>query len=130
MKDMLSILYTELLKNSVISTNVTATRIAYYDYGEERDQTKPFIILIPLDPPNTGVSGSNQELNIMHTYQIDVQGSNRLEVKEIAKAVKSVMFSLGYGQLPEGLDEWFYETKRFVDARRYRGLTKLYDKNY
>lgn len=130
MKDMLSILYTELLKNPVISTEVTATRIAYYDYGEERDQTKPFIILIPLDPPNSGVSGSNQELNVRHTYQIDVQGSDRRKVKEIAKAVKLVMFTLGYGQLPEGLDEWFEETKRFVDARRYRGFTKLYDNNY
>lgn len=129
MKDMLDIIYHQLLENPVISEKVE-NRIAYYEYGEERDQSKPFIIIIPMDPPNTGVIGSNQELNVQHTYQIDVSGSDRKEVKEIAKNIKTVMFDLGFGQLPEGLDEWFKETKRYVDARRYRGLTKLYDNNY
>lgn len=130
MKDMLTIIYTHLLQNDVINDLVGPSRIAYYEYGEDKDHTKPFIIIIPLDPPLPGSAGSNQKLNIQHTYQIDVQGSNRLDVKLISSEIEKTMYHLGYGRLPEGLDEWFEETKRYVDARRYRGLTKLYDKNY
>lgn len=130
MKDMLTIIYQNLLQNNVINEKVGPSRIAYYEYGEDKDHTKPFIIIIPLDPPLAGNAGSNQKLNVQHTYQIDVQGNNRLDVKTISSAIESVMFELGYGRLPEGLDEWIEDIKRYVDARRYRGLTKLYDKNY
>lgn len=130
MKDMLTILYENLLLNPVISEKVGPERIGYYDYGGDKDQSKPFMILIPMGPPLPGQTGSDQELNVQHTYQIDVQGSDRLVVKEIQKQVKAVMRSLGFGQLPEGLDEWLEDVKRYVDARRYRGNTKLYDNNY
>ena len=130
MKDMLTIIYQNLLQNNVINEKVGPSRIAYYEYGEDKDHTKPFIIIIPLDPPLPGNAGSNQKLNVQHTYQIDVQGNNRLDVKTISSVIESVMFELGYGRLPEGLDEWIDDIKRYVDARRYRGLTKLYDKNY
>lgn len=130
MKDMLTIIRDALLQDPFISETVTEARIAYYDYGEDKDDSKPFIILIPMDPPLPGVSGSDQELNIQHTFQIDVQANDRLQVKALQKQVKETMKRLGFGQLPEGLDEYFKETKRYVDARRYRGQTKLYDTNY
>jgi DNA-binding transcriptional regulator PaaX len=47
-----------------------------------------------------------------------------LQVKEIQAEVKKELKKLGFGQLKDGLDEYFNETKRFVDARRYRGLIK------
>lgn len=41
------------------------------------------------------------------------------------------MKKLGFGQISgKGLDEYFSETKRFVDARRYEGNTKIYDTEY
>lgn len=130
MKDMLTIIYEELLQNSLINEKITADRIGYYVYGEDKDHTKMFMIIEPLDPPVPGVSASNQEMNVQHTFQIDVQGTDRKELKVIQKQVKEVMLSLGYGQLPEGLDEWLPDVKRYVDARRYRGNTQLYDNNY
>lgn len=130
MKDMLTIIYEELLQNSLINEKITADRIGYYVYGEDKDHTKTFMIIEPLDPPVPGVSASNQELNVQHTFQIDVQGTDRRELKVIQQQVKVVMLSLGYGQLPEGLDEWLPDVKRYVDARRYRGITNLYDKDY
>lgn len=130
MKDMLTIIRDALLQDPFINETVTEERIAYYDYGEDKDDTKPFIILIPMDPPLPGVSGSNQELNVQHTYQIDVQAYDRLQVKALQKQVKETMKQLAFGQLPEGLDGYFKETNRYVDARRYRGQTKLYDTNY
>ncbi|WP_413527367.1 hypothetical protein [Marinilactibacillus psychrotolerans] len=130
MKDMLTIIYEALLQNSLINEKITAERIGYYVYGEDKDHTKTFMIIEPLGPPLPGVVGSDKELNVQHTFQIDVQGTDRKELKVIQKQVKAVMLSLGYGQLPEGLDEWLPDVKRYVDARRYRGLTKLYDTDY
>lgn len=130
MKDMLTIIYQELLKNPVIKEKVTKERIQYYEYPENADHTRPFMILIPLSPPTSGTFGSDKELSQVLTYQIDVQGRERMEVKEIQAQVKRVMFGLGFFQLPEGLDKWFEGTQRHVDARRYRINTKLYDNNY
>lgn len=130
MKDMLDILYSQLLENQTILEKVTANRISYYEYPETKDDSKPFMIIIPMHPPRPGNSGSNIELSTIHTFQIDVQGSNRKEVKLIQKEVKSTMFSLGFVQLPEGLDEYLNDVKRYVDARRYRVNTKLYDTDY
>lgn len=130
MKDMLTIIYEALLKDAVIAEKVTNERIAYYEYPEEKTDTEPFIIIIPLHPHYGGTSGSNQELSTVHTVQIDVQGSNRKEVKLIQRSIKHVMWRLHFAQLPEGLDDYLREVKRFVDARRYRTETKLYDTNY
>ena len=45
--------------------------------------------------------------------------------------IKKEMKKLGFGQISgQGLDEYFSETKRFVDARRYEGNTKIYDTKY
>lgn len=130
MKDMLTIIYEALLQNSLIHEKITSDRIGYYIYGEDKDHTKTFMIIEPLDPPVPGISASDQELNTQHTFQIDLQGTDRKELKVIQKQVKAVMLNLGYGQLPEGLDEWLPDVNRYVDARRYRGLTQLYDNNY
>lgn len=130
MKDMLTILYEAFLQDPIINQKITADRIGYYEYGEDKDHTKPFMIIEPIDPPTPGASASDQELSVQHTFQIDVQGTDRKELKVLQKQVKKAMFNLGFGQLPEGLDEWLPDVKRFVDARRYRGLTKLYDNNY
>lgn len=127
---MLTIVYEALLENEVINTKVTNGRIAYYDYPEEKDDTKPFIIMLPLHPHYPGVAANNQELTTVHTLQIDVQGHDRKEVKLIQKNVKEMMWQLGFSQLPEGLDEYLRDVNRFVDARRYRMNTKLYDTNY
>jgi len=44
--------------------------------------------------------------------------------------IKQEMKKLNYGQMTGGLDEYFPDTGRFVDARRYRGTTSLYDTDY
>jgi len=64
------------------------------------------------------------------SYQINVETQSRILTKEIAKAVKAAMWKFGYTQLNGGLDEYFPETKRFVDARRYRKNTQIHDTDY
>lgn len=129
MKDMLTIIFNEMMKNEVIAGNC-AGRIKYYLYPETGDTAHPFITIRPLQPPQDAAYASDKALGQEFFYQIDVQSSDRKRCKEIQQAVKQVMYQLGFMQRPGGLDEYFEETKRYVDARRYHATTKLYDTDY
>ncbi|MPN64218.1 hypothetical protein SDC9_211989 [bioreactor metagenome] len=84
-----------------------------------------------MDVPNEAYHGSDQELSIEHLIQIDVESTYRTTCKQIQHEIKKEMKKLSFGQVSgQGLDEYFPETKRFVDARRYDGNTKIYDTNY
>lgn len=130
MKDMLMMIYDHLIENPVIRDEVTKKRIKFYDYPETGDTKKPFMIISPLGVPYANSHASDLEVSLQFSYQIDVQGADRLLVKKIQRAVKDTMFEFGYSQLPEGLDTYFSETKRFLDARRYRKNTDVYDTDY
>lgn len=130
MKDMLTIVYDALLEDKDIAEIVTAERISYYVYPEGKDDSKALIIIKPLHPPCLSTGASNQALTTIHTFQIDVQSPNRTEVKLIQQCISNVMLYLGFSRLPEGLDEYLEDVRRYVDARRYRINTKLYDTNY
>ncbi|MBC5712432.1 hypothetical protein H8S75_31520 [Hungatella sp. L12] len=129
MKDMLNTIYGAMMGNEVIIGNC-ADRIKYYLYPETGDTGLPFITIRPMQPPQDAVYGSDKALACEFLYQIDVQSQDRKKCKEIQQAVKSVMQDLGFSQQPGGLDEYFEETKRYVDARRYLATTKPYDTDY
>lgn len=127
MKDMSMMIYDLLKTNPTIKTMVEG-RIKFYEWpGTEK---YPAIIIRPLDVPSPGISGSNKQLTTKFLYQVDVETNKRFDAKIIQGAVKDEMKLLGFGQLNEGLDTYFPETKRFIDARRYQLQTKLYDTNY
>ena len=125
MKDMLSEIYEEFCSDPAISSYP----IKYYDYPEAAPK-ETFIIIKPIAPPIASLGASDKELSQQLTYQIDVQSGNRLLCKQIQQTIKKCMYSLDFSQLSEGLDEFFSDTKRYVDARRYRKNTALYDTNY
>lgn len=133
-KDMLSIIYNQLLSNAEINKMTLETsgqhRIKYYDYPDTANQNQAFIVIEPLEPPQSAKSGSNQELALEFTIQINCESKVRSEVKQLQYLIKQEMKKLNYGQMTGGLDEYFPDTGRFVDARRYRGTTSLYDVNY
>lgn len=134
-KDMLRIFYDQLLKNQTIK-QLTANddgsdyRIKFYDYPETADHGRLFILLQYLEPPRPIIGGSDIELAQEFTLQVDVQSPDRVELKLAQFEIRKVMSTLGFVQLSGGLDEYFPETKRYVDARRYRGTSKLYDTEY
>lgn len=131
MKDMMMQVYDALVANPVIAEKVTAKGIKFYEVPESFDTAKPFIIIdTPLGPPTSAYYAANKELSQTFSYQINVETQSRILTKEIAKAIKSAMWEFGYRQLTGGLDEYFSETKRFVDARRYRKNTKIHDTDY
>ncbi|ODF59179.1 DUF3168 domain-containing protein [Listeria monocytogenes] len=126
MIDILNIIYTTLSKNDIIHTTCEE-RIKYYDFPSTGDSNKTFLLIIPLDVPVPTNFSSNEAMWEDFLVQIDVQSNNRLIVKQIQEEVRKEMKRIGFGQLAGGLDEYFPETGRFVDARKYSGLPyKLY----
>ncbi|EIM4495854.1 DUF3168 domain-containing protein [Listeria monocytogenes] len=126
MIDILNIIYTTLSKNDIIHTTCEE-RIKYYDLPSTGDSNKTFLLIIPLDVPVPTNFSSNEAMWEDFLVQIDVQSDNRLIVKQIQEEVRKEMKQIGFGQLAGGLDEYFPETGRFVDARKYSGLPyKLY----
>ncbi|WP_270608621.1 hypothetical protein [Enterococcus thailandicus] len=136
MKDILNIIYESLYSNEYIHSmtyneETEQYRIKFYEQPETADKTGAFITIRPVDVPNEAYHGSDQELSIEHLIQIDVESTYRTTCKQIQHEIKKEMKKLGFGQVSgQGLDEYFPETKRFVDARRYDGNTKIYDTNY
>lgn len=128
-QDMLTNIYDQLTKNTVIQKNV-GNHIKFYDYSESNNDEYPRIIIKPLRPPQKQTGGSNQGLTVNFSIQIDVQGTDRKICKETQAAIQQEMGAFNFAQLSDGLDEYFPETNLFVDARRYEGNTKLYDTNY
>lgn len=129
MKDMLEIIYEAMLENSSIS-NQCDDRIKMYLYPETGDTSKPFITIRPLQPPINKNYASDKSLGCEFYVQIDTQSHDRKKCKEIQQEVRKVMIGLDFVQMQGGLDEYFEETKRFVDARRYLKTTNLYDIDY
>lgn len=129
MKDMLDIIYQGMCTNETIMS-ICEGRIKFYIYPETADTSRPFITIRPLQPPYAVNYGSDKNLGYQFFCQIDAQAEDRRKCKEVQRAVKEVMNNLGFVQQPAGLDEYFEETKRFVDARRYLKTTELYDTDY
>lgn len=119
-----------ILKANPLIAEKCGNRIKFYEYPETADTSKAFITITPLDVPFAFLHGSNKELTIEFTYQIDVQSKSRTEVKEIQVAIKNTLREEGFKQLSGGLDTYFTGTKRYLDARRYVGASKTYETNY
>lgn len=119
-----------LLSSDRYIKDICYNRIKFYNYPETADTSKPFIIIEPLEVITPSIHGSDKELTVQFSYQIDVQSLDRMTVKNLQAKVKELMGSKGFSQLSYGMDEYFKETKRYVDARRYVGNSSLYDTNY
>lgn len=123
MIDGLMMIYNQLMTNEVIATHCNG-RIKFYEYPESGETTEPFIVIDPLDVPEPVIFSSNKNHANKYLYQIDVESTDRLLTKELQNEIRKEMKTLGFGQLRDGLDEYFKETGRYVDARRYQGILK------
>lgn len=126
MKDMMEEVM-QHLKSRPLLSNVT---IKSFDRPESIEDDDPSIVIYPMGPPKTGTMGSNTHLNMVYTYQINVETVDYVKTKEYASTIRDVLNDLHFHQLDGGLDEYFEETGRYVDARRYRGCSPLYNKEY
>ncbi|WP_088838935.1 DUF3168 domain-containing protein [Listeria sp. ILCC792] len=130
MVDILDVIYQRFVQNSTIQAHCE-DRIYYYTYPETADKSKPFLIISPLEPPIEDIFGSDSGTVERVSIQIDVESQNRLTAKEIQLAVKEELKRLNITQDLGGLDDYFPETTRYVDSRRYSGLPfSLYEEEF
>lgn len=127
MNDMLMEIYNKLATSTIIDNK----RIKFYETPENMNlNSAPFIVISPLTPPEPSYYGSDDELAMEMTYQINVEATERMKAKEIQLEVKKLLKQLGFSQLTGGLDTYFKETKRYVDARRYIYVSDIYETDY
>ncbi|MDE3295909.1 hypothetical protein LTZ18_04300 [Lacticaseibacillus rhamnosus] len=107
---------------------LAGNRIFKYEFPESADHSQLRIVITPLSPPHPSTAGSDDPLSLEFTYQINVESLNRKQCKEVQHLISNVMRDFSFAQMTGGLDEWL--NPFFVDARRYRGNSALYDTNY
>ncbi len=133
MKDALSEIYQSLIADDLIKQAVAnGTKHSIY-YYEMPDGTLPknLIIIRPYSPPEPAYGGSDKYLAQRLIFQIDVQATDRMTCKKLQREIEQQLLEIGYKRLPnQELDEYFKDTRRFVDARRYQKITRIYDANY
>ena len=129
MKDMIDNIYETLNANTRFH-ELIGNRIRKYDYPESAEKVPIFCLILPLAPPVAKTGASDTGQTVQFYFQVNIEGLVRLDVKEASHIVADVMRGFNFAQLDTGLDEYFPDTGRFVDARRYRGFTKLYDTDY
>ena len=120
-------IYEALKANPLIAQKVGASGIKMYQVEEDIVTKKPFILIAPLNPSTNAYFGGNSPLSKQFAYQINVESTDLYLVKEISDAIQKTMWQNGFGQLAGGLDEYFEETKRYVEAKRYRKNTNIND---
>lgn len=86
------------------------------------DSSKPFMIIEPVDVSLPAMFSSDEIIADDFFIQVSVEAQQRKIPKEIQAEVRKELRSIGLAQLANGMDEYFKETKRYVDARRYRGV--------
>lgn len=133
MKDALSEIYQALMADDFIKqavVNGTKHSIYYYEMPDS-ELPKTLIIIRPYSPPIPAYSGSDKYLSQKLTFQIDVQAVDRLTCKKLQRQIEKVLYELNYRRLlNQELDDYFKDTRRYVDARRYQKVTPIYDTNY
>ena len=91
------------------------------------DDTETSIVLLPVAPPTQTVFGSDTSLSKVFLIQINVESMDRKTCKELQRIIEKIMESEGFYQTVGGLDEYIEDLGRYVDARTYRGVSRLYE---
>lgn len=133
MRDAMSEIYQGLLKNAAIEQATLKGKKHNIYYYEMPDGELPanLIIIRPYSPPAPAYNGSDKHLAQRLIFQIDVQSVDRMTCKKLQIAIEQSLSELGYRRLPnQELDEYFKDTRRYVDARRYQKITRIYDTDY
>lgn len=133
MKDALSEIYQVLMADDFIKQAVAngAKHSIYYYEMPDGTLPKNLIIIRPYSPPEPAYGGSDKYLAQRLIFQIDVQATDRMTCKRLQREIEQQLLEIDYKRLPnQELDEYFKDTKHFVDARRYQKITRIYDANY
>lgn len=120
---MLSQLYSALKRDDVLKNIVIKSFVRPETLGNHETS----IVIKPVTSPLQIARGSNTSLAKQFIYQVNVESIDRQEAKELQKRVEFVMETKGFFQIDGGLEEYITDIKRYVDARTYRGHSRLYE---
>ena len=114
-----------LNSNAIVHEHV-GNRIFFYQVEETDEESinLPFIVINSLDPYSPRSFASNNYFNQNFVVQIDVESKDDSITKLVANEITKELFKHYLFKLDGGLDEFFIETQRFVDSRRYEGIPK------
>ncbi|MGQ9412207.1 hypothetical protein [Streptococcus pluranimalium] len=122
-KDMLEELYTAL-KDDESLKDIT---IKSFTRPETLANDLPSIVIKPVISPIQSARASDTTLSKKFVYQINAESVSRKEAKELQKRIEVVMENNGFFQIEGGLEDYVEDIKRYVDARTYRGFSRLYE---
>lgn len=125
MTDIIDVVADEFLKNDVLKDVV----IKSFVRPEALPDDASSIVILPVGPPNQSDFASDKPLRKQWMFQVNVETTDYSETKRLAREVEKEMLALSFFQSSGGLDEFFPETGRYVDARTYVGYSKAYDIN-
>lgn len=116
----------KVLNSNAIVNEYVGNRIFFYQVEETDEESinLPFIVINSLDPYSPRSFASNNYFNQNFVVQIDVESKEDSITKLVANEITKELFKHYLFKLDGGLDEFFIETQRFVDSRRYEGIPK------
>lgn len=124
--DFLNEIYSKIKVIDNIST-IVEDRISFYEYRHYEDETKPFIVLRPLNASTPEIYGNDVSLREYQDIQIDIQSKDRkvnyLLMNDIEKRLRETM--LFTSLTSDSLDTYLEQVGRFVLAKKFRCKSKL-----
>lgn len=127
---MMDKIFEEFLKSEKLKVIDDFGGIKDFMRPEELASNASSVVIIPLTSPEQDSFASDVPLRKKFLFQINVETADYDETKLIAREVEKAMLALSFFQQSGGLDEYFEETGRYVDARTYRGFSDIYDLDY
>lgn len=122
-KDMLEELYAALKADEGLK-DIT---IKSFKRPETLANDLPSIVIKPIISPMQSARASDTSLAKKFVYQVNAESISRKEAKELQKRIEVVMENNGFFQIEGGLEDYVEDIKRYVDARTYRGFSRLYE---
>lgn len=125
METSLDIIYKLLYTNDLIKAKV-GNRISFFIYEKYEDESKPFILLRPLNAQSPVIYGNDEIVREAQDIQIDVQAMSRNDCIVIMNEIEKILIDINCRQINgDTLDEYFEEVRRFCIAKRFRYKTKI-----
>ncbi|HEM9634174.1 TPA: hypothetical protein U3L57_000077 [Streptococcus agalactiae] len=122
-KDMITEIFNLFKGDDVLKTIKTKS----FERPESLSVDQTSIIIIPITAPQQSVFGSDTSLSKKFVYQIDVESTNRVECKELQRRIEKLFETIGFYQNDSGLEKFDRDTGRYLDARTYKGFSKIYE---
>lgn len=118
--DFIDVIYQKIKEDQII-TDIVEERIRFYTYENFQEETKPFLIIRPLNADKGIQYGNDLPIQYEQDFQIDIQSKNRKDCRIVMSEIEKIMREINCRELTyNSLDEWFAPVGRYALAKRFR----------